>query len=418
MNKLWIVAAETYKRNVKSVAFLVMILMPFIMLAIGGVFGYLMTQSSNNKTVAIIAEDSAYRTAFMNQKSESYTINKKITTENQAKKALKQEKIDSYFVIKGQDAKVEGLLYSSSNDYASLQADLTQKLTAMKTSIVAEQLNLSQEQLRALNEPAKVTSTTLKFEGDKENKSSNQGLMMMGALAASFLIFLFIVNYSSIIGQEIASEKGTRIMEIILSSIKATTHFYGKLIGILLVCLTQIIIYGVLGIVAYQNVKKIELVQQLLSNVKLHDLVTAIFGYNLLFFVLGVLAFAVLSAFLGSLVSRTEDVAKSIQPIVFIAIAGFYIGIFVGQNNPESIIVKITSFIPLLSSFVMPFRIASGTVATPEIWISLLLLAVASVALTIISANFYRSNVLIYSDGGTWKALKKSMVLMKNEKRS
>lgn len=418
MNKLWIVAAETYKRNVKSVAFLVMILMPFIMLAIGGVFGYLMTQSSNDKTVAIIAEDSAYRTAFINQKSESYTLNKKITTENQAKKALKQEKIDSYFIIKGQDAKVEGLLYSSSNDHASLQADLTQKLTAMKTSIVAEQLNLSQEQLHALNEPAKVTSTTLKFDGDKENRNSNQGLMMIGALAASFLIFLFIVNYSSIIGQEIASEKGTRIMEIILSSIKATTHFYGKLIGILLVCLTQIVIYGVLGIVAYQNVKKIEIVQQLLSNVKLQDLVTAIFGYNLLFFVLGVLAFAVLSAFLGSLVSRTEDVAKSIQPIVFLAIAGFYIGIFVGQNNPESIIVKITSFIPLLSSFVMPFRIASGTVATLEIWISLALLAVASVALTILSANFYRSNVLIYSDGGTWKALKKSMVLMKNEKRS
>ena len=78
------------------------------------------------------------------------------------------------------------------------------------------------------------------------------------AMGITILLFVFISSYSSIIAQEIASEKGTRIMEVILSSTKAQTHFYGKLTGVILVALTQIFIYGVAFVLGYSQLKNLD----------------------------------------------------------------------------------------------------------------------------------------------------------------
>ena len=87
------------------------------------------------------------------------------------------------------------------------------------------------------------------------------------AMGITILLFVFISSYSSIIAQEIASEKGTRIMEVILSSTKAQTHFYGKLTGVILVALTQIFIYGVAFVLGYSQLKNLDFMKSLLSGI-------------------------------------------------------------------------------------------------------------------------------------------------------
>ena len=94
------------------------------------------------------------------------------------------------------------------------------------------------------------------------------------AMGITILLFVFISSYSSIIAQEIASEKGTRIMEVILSSTKAQTHFYGKLTGVILVALTQIFIYGVAFVLGYSQLKNLDFMKSLLSGISPQSILT------------------------------------------------------------------------------------------------------------------------------------------------
>ena len=97
------------------------------------------------------------------------------------------------------------------------------------------------------------------------------------AMGITILLFVFISSYSSIIAQEIASEKGTRIMEVILSSTKAQTHFYGKLTGVILVALTQIFIYGVAFVLGYSQLKNLDFMKSLLSGISPQSIFSSTF---------------------------------------------------------------------------------------------------------------------------------------------
>ena len=141
------------------------------------------------------------------------------------------------------------------------------------------------------------------------------------------------------------------------------------------------------------------------------------FIFTLGFFIIGILVFAVLAALCGSLVSKPEDTAKAVQPIMYIGLIGYMIGITFGTNDPQNIVVKVTSFIPLISSYIMPVRLATETASTMEAIVSLVILAVFGIILTIFSARLYKSNVLVYSEGGMIQSLKQSISILKNEQK-
>ena len=239
---------------------------------------------------------------------------------------------------------------------------------------------------------------------------------MWSSYVVGIAIFIFIMNYASIIGTEIASEKGTRIMEIVLSSVSSTTHFFGKLVGILLVCLTQIIIYVVLALVAYPFIKNITFVQEFFEGIDMGSLLSNLLGTTLIYFVLGIILYAGLAAFFGSLVTKIEDVSKAVTPLVFLALIGFYGGLF-AFASPNQLIVKIGSQIPLFTPFIMPFRVASETVSTTGIVISIIVMVLFTILCTLLSLVMYRSNVLVYSDAGMMKTMKTSFSILKNERK-
>ncbi|TGY23807.1 ABC transporter permease, partial [Enterococcus faecalis] len=85
--------------------------------------------------------------------------------------------------------------------------------------------------------------------------------------------------------------------------------------------------------------------------------------------------------------------------------------------DPQNIVVKVTSFIPLISSYIMPVRLATETASTMEAIVSLVILAVFGIILTIFSARLYKSNVLVYSEGGMIQSLKQSISILKNEQK-
>ena len=109
----------------------------------------------------------------------------------------------------------------------------------------------------------------------------------------------------------------------------------------------------------------------------------------------GLFLYAVLSALCGSLVSKPEDTAKAIQPVMYLSMIGYMLGLILGTSDPTNVIIKVTSYIPFLSSYSMPLRLASGTAAMSSAFVSLGILIVFTILLTLFSAQLYKSMMMM-----------------------
>lgn len=418
MNKFWIIASDVYKKNVKSVAFLIMILVPFILLGVIYIGGTLASQSSEIDNIGMISENQELAKQMESVKNEDFKF-KSITSEKEAQKKLKAKELEAYLTLTVKEDQITGELYAESSLGVVTELTINQMLNGIQSSINASKLNLTPTQVASINQPANFSKTKVNFDenGKMTTGQDNTRILFGVSYALSMILFMIIVSYSSIIAQEIASEKGTRIMEVILSSTKAQTHFYGKLTGVILVALTQIVIYAVSFTIGYNQLKDMDFVKEFLTSFTLNDLLGSFLGYTLLFFILGVLVYSVLAALCGSLVSKPEDTAKAVQPITYLAMIGYFIGMFLGTTDPQNIVIKVTSYVPLISSFIMPIRVANETVSTAGVLISLGTLTAFGVGLTMFSAVLYKSNVLVYNDGGMFKSLKQSISILKNERK-
>ena len=416
MNKLWIIALETYKRNIKSPTFFVMILAPFIMIGLSLLGGVVGSKFEETSKIAVVSDESALRTDFA--KTISLDVDQSIDTKAKAQKALEKEDIDGFLIIHEtqKTPELSGEYIGASDLSQSDQQEVQQVLSRMQLERVSQSLGLSMADVGKLNQLAPLSVKTVTFDqGKMTDKEDNKLAGIFGSLFIALAMYIIILMYAQVVATEVASEKGTRIMEIILSSTTAAKHFYGKILGVFFVILTQVVIYFGLGTVAFLFARKTEVVKGLLSTMTLKELLGGVIGYNLIYLLLGVVIYTVLAALCGSLVSRSEDAGKAVAPVTYLTMLGFFLTMFLGMNNPQHILIKITSFIPFLSSFTMPARIASQTVKTSEIMISLALLLISTLLLLKVAAKVYRATALVYSDTGMWVSLKKAISLLKNE---
>lgn len=414
MNKFWVVALETYKKHVKSASFIMMVLAPFLLIAFSFGTGYLSSKFSDVNEIAIVSEDKGMTDSYIELAKNDFDINKKITTESTAKKALEKEEIDGYLVISVKNNQLTGQYTGVETLGSTNQQLLLGYLNQMQLGLNSSSLGLTSDQVTKLLSQASLSETQVKISDGKieENKDNRMALTFVGFFVV-LAMYMIVLLYASITAQEVASEKGTRIMEIILSSTTAAKHFYGKIMGIFLVILTQVIIYLFSGIVAYFLAKDMDTVKGFLETVSMDELIKGILGYNLLYLLLGVLIYTILSAFTGSLVSKSEDAAKAVTPVTYLIMIASLPTMMLGMSDPQNILIKIFSFVPFFSSFAMPVRIANDSVTNSEILISLSILVVAIVLLLRMSARVYKSTVLIYSDKSMMQVFKDALRVTK-----
>ncbi|MBX8939343.1 ABC transporter permease [Enterococcus gilvus] len=417
MSKMGIIIKDVYKKNVKSTAFLIMILAPFLLMGIFYLSQHFFGDANDINKIGIVSDQPAVAEQLAKTKSKDYSF-KVVASDKKAQKQMEDKKIDAYLDLKMSEDQVSGKLYSKASLGTSTETQLQQILSSMQASIRASQLNLTTVQVQKVMEPAKFESTKVTFENGKmQSDGGDSGTQFVLSFLTTILMFVFILSYSSIIAQEIASEKGTRIMEVLLSSMKAKTHYYGKLLGVLLVALTQLLIYGVALVVSYHQFKDIDVVKDLINNVSIKSILGTGAITIVAFMLVGLFLYAVLSALCGSLVSKPEDTAKAIQPVTYLSMIGYMLGLILGTSDPTNVIIKVTSYIPFLSSYSMPLRLASGTAAISSALLSLGILVLFTILLTVFSAQLYKSNVLVYSEGGTLSALKQSISIMQNDRK-
>lgn len=417
MSKFWVITKDVYRKNVRSISFIIMLLVPFI--AAAGL--YIINQVTDNATeegdtigVVVQGDSDLLNTVEVQTVLDSMTV---LNSKEQGEEQLKEEEIDGLLLLSVEKEQINGEFYSS-NTMPQVTMALNQQLNQLQSSLRAKALGLSEEEVASLNAsvPFSVQKITFNGNGEMNTEEDFTSIRLVVGMATTILLFIFIVTYASIIAQEIASEKGTRIMEVILSSVSARSHFYGKLAGILLVALTQIMVYAVSIGLGFYWLKNNSTVQAFLAEFSIRDILGEFLAYTLLYLILGILIYAVLAALCGSLVSKVEDVSKAILPVTYLSLAGYMIGLSLGMANPNHLVIRVTSFIPFFSSYTMPIRLANNFVSKGEVLLSLMILILSVVSLIIFSERMYKANVLVYNDNGIFAALKQSVSLMTKNK--
>lgn len=425
MSKFWVILKETYRRNLKSVGFIIMVLLPIFLIGVMTVVSKFINQADEQakaERISIIVDDSQLLTAIKAAPLHYEMID--AVSIDEANEKLYRDDISGYAVITtAPNHQVTLAFYQKATSNSVSLIPLETVLENYAKFKLTQAIGLTLEQVQSLNQKlVLLKQNQLNSDALKNGKiqiddadNTKQMVRQIFAYGAVVFVMIFIMNYATVMGQEIATEKGTRMMEVVLSSTTARTHFFGKFFGIICVLLTQIAIYGLLLIPGYFLIADIKtFITQLLPNLDLFSTILDMVIISVIYAILGVFLYVIFSAFLGSIVSRVEDVQKAMTPMSLLGVIGFYLGMF-ALNAPNTPIVRFGSLFPFFSPFVMPFRLAASTVDTMELTLSIVFTVVFSILLLWFSIVMYQSNILIYSDKGLLKTLKQSVLLWKQE---
>ncbi|MBZ2087494.1 ABC transporter permease [Streptococcus oralis] len=396
MRNMWVVIKETYLRHVKSWSFFFMVISPFLFLGLSVGIGYLQNSSmAKNSKVAVVTTVPSVTEGLKGTNG----INFDYQDEASAQAAIKDEKIKGYLTIDQEDSVLKAVYHGETSLETGIKLAVTNKLNELQYQLNRSAANLSQEQEKLL---AQTVDFTEKIDESKENKKMVQTIAAAGL---GFFLYMILITYASVTAQEVASEKGTKIMEVVFSSIRASHYFYARMIALLLVILTHVGIYVVGGVAALLLFKDLPILAQ--SGILNH--LGEAFSLNTLLFVLvSLFMYVVLAAFLGSMVSRPEDSGKALSPLMILIIAGF-VGVTSLGAAGDNLVLKIGSYIPFISTFFMPFRAINGYASDLESWISLAITVVFAVTATVFIGRMYASLVLQTDDLGLWKSFKRAL---------
>lgn len=397
MKHVLLVAKETYRRQVKSWAFLMMIVAPFLFIGLSGGSGLLvgLSMEGSSETIAVVSDERDVRQAFEGVSD----VTTEWTDVQKAEAALEEETIKGYLVVKVTDNQVQATYHATEEMGGREEQEFQQILTQLQT-----QLNYREAQLSA--EQESVLERTVSYQVELKDQ---EGLDKLGKYIAFFgvtmMMYLMTIIYATTTAQEVAGEKGAKIMEVIFSSVPAPIYFYGRMLGICGVIATHMGIYLLGGIASYSllgvGVGLIQgnpLVGAVLSNLN---------GLLIFFAIFGLLITVTFASLCGSLVVRQEDINKALQPVMYLIMAGFFGAFIFGQMTSEHLVLKIGSYIPFLSTFLMPVRMMNGWASNLEGWLSLLILVFATVGLVYLIGQSYAGLILQTDDIGLWKSLKK-----------
>lgn len=203
-------------------------------------------------------------------------------------------------------------------------------------------------------------------------------------VVVAVLLFMSISSYGTLVAQGVVEEKASRVVEILLATVQPWQLLVGKVLGLGLVGLTQIVIIATAGMVTAMATGVLTL-----SGVAVGTL-----AWGLLWYVIGFFLYATVFAAAGSLVSRQEDAQTVLTPVTLTLTIGFVFGFNLLIRDPDGTASTVLSLVPLFSPILMPGRIASGGVAGWEIALAIVLTLAAAASCSWLGGRIYRNAVL------------------------
>ena len=209
-----------------------------------------------------------------------------------------------------------------------------------------------------------------------------------------FALYMVILLYGQMVATNVATEKSSRAMEVLVTSAKPTSMMFGKVLASCIAGFSQLVLVFGTAILLY-NVNKEALSNPLIASI--FDIPIELFIYLIVFFVLGFLIYAFMFGAIGSTASKLEDINTSVMPITFLFIIAFMVVMFsMSSGSVDNTAMLVCSYIPFTSPMAMFTRICMSTVAWYEIAISIAILIGSTVGIGVLSVKIYRVGVLLY----------------------
>lgn len=387
MNRKLIVALDSFKKQIKSPAFWAMIFIPILVMLIPAGISYFLAKSDDAKLGSdghkyqIVADENI--SPFFKGMENEY----KIVSKEAAKKALEAEKIESYGEITESKGQVKLTIETKTMDGNAL-SKLPLLANEIQNAINIKNAGLNDKQVGIFSTKADV----------KINQLDKGKSILVYASYFILLMFMYfmLIMYSNVLVVDIATEKGSKMIEFIFSSVSAKDYFAGKILGNFLAIIVHSILYIILGAISYFIAKSKGLLDMIKINISLDQRSLMLIAEIFIFIILSLLAYMIIAAMLGSLASKQEDASKVASPLMITIVAAFMVAM-IFMNRPVNIFVKIASYVPYISVFFMPLRLIKGNCGIIEGGISIIILVASLYISYILASKVYKKHILNYS---------------------
>jgi ABC-2 type transport system permease protein len=427
MSKLLLIIKREFIAKVRNKSFIVMtFLSPLLFVAIGVLIGYLSSMKADLKTIAIHDETGRFVKEFKSDDEYKY-VDLSLVDAKILKDSIVKESYEGLLLIPkttNNNTLEKGIQYISNNSPSAGFVEDMEDVVAKKITVENFQ-NAGLDTLKINQAKANVAINLEKASGEEAFKGASMVKIIAGG-AFGYLIMMFIVLYGNMVMRSVIEEKTSRIIEVIISSVKPFQLMMGKIIGTSLAGILQFIIWAILGlsamfilstmfgvhmggvgvqgqaIQAAQNASPNEM-QMYLKEFMGLPIATMLISF-IIYFIGGYFLYSSFYASIGAAVDNETDSQQFLLPIIMPLILGVYIGFFTVINDPHGTVATVFSMIPLTSPIVMIMRIPFG-VPLWQIIVSMLLLFSTFLGVVWFAAKIYRVGILMYGKKPSWKEL-------------
>ena len=431
MDKLKLIIRREFFAKVKNKSFIVMTILSPLMVV--GLFLLIIFLNEKNaeeiRTIAFVDESQKFSDAFDDSDAVKYVDLTSMGIEEAKEKT--KEFYYGLLVIRKSDSLDElsnGITFFS-NDTPSLTvlSSIESKLEKKIRNLKIAELQIDVDKIKAIE--TTVTIAAENFSGEKSSKIGSMLRMFAGG-GFGYLIFMFIIIYGTSVMRSVIEEKTSRIIEVIISSVKPFQLMMGKIIGNAMAGILQFIIWMVIGgillfaVTLYFGVGDVssssaqmapEMVQQMqnssnndlqliLLEIKNLPILTMFFSF-IIYFLGGYLIYSSIYAAIGAAVDSETDTQQFMMPVLMPLVIAIYVGFSVIEN-PHGPIAVAFSLFPLTSPIVMLMRIPFG-VPWWQLITSISLLIVTFIGMVWFAAKIYRVGILMYGKKPTYKEIYK-----------
>lgn len=432
MDKLKLIIKREFFAKVKNKSFIILtILSPLLMVGLFSLIIFLNEKNSENiRTIAFVDESQLLTSVFENSESVKYVDLTPLGIQ-EARKKTKDSYYGVLYIPNDSLSKLSNEITFYSEDAPSLNLlnNIENKIEKKIRDLKIEQLNFDVAKIKATE--TNVDIITENFSGEKSSKIGSILRMAAGG-GFGYLIFMFIIIYGTSVMRSVIEEKTSRIIEVIISSVKPFQLMLGKILGNAMAGVLQFIIWMIsAGLLMFlvslifgadattsstamgqMNPEMIQQVQEstmsdlqiAFQEVKNLPILTIFFSF-IIYFLGGYLIYSSIYAAIGAAVDSETDTQQFMLPVLMPLIIAIYVGFSVIEN-PHGPIALAFSLFPLTSPIVMLMRIPFG-VPWWQILVSMFLLIITFIGIVWFAAKIYRVGILMYGKKPSYKELYK-----------
>lgn len=432
MNQLPLIIKREYLNKVRNRSFIIMtFLSPLIMVGIFTLVAYL-SQLNNDKIniIEVLDESGLFTDYFEDKDNLRFQMVSGVSLPDAKKSTEASENYGLLYIPETES--IEELskaitFYSHDSPSLFVIKSIEETIEEKINNLKLKEVGIDADKIKELR--IKISSKLETFSGKKTSKLGS-GLKLAFGGFAGYLLFMFIIIYGNMIMRSVIEEKTSRIIEIIISSVKPIKLLLGKIIGTSLAGITQFLTWIILLLILSTVVSSIfgiepsaiqsqqqemliestksgsqEMIGEILMEINNLPIVNLVIMF-ILFFIGGYLLYSSLYAAIGAAVDSETDTQQFMLPILMPLIISIYVGFFTVIENPHGTVSQVFSYIPFTSPVVMLMRIPFGVPLWQQI-LSLIILFTTFMVTVWFAAKIYRIGILMYGKKASYREILK-----------